>query len=85
MVTPSGPFVRVGRKKRQPAWRRWPHAGWTSDVDYPAETLAPAPSRRASLALSAASLLTFSSTGLGAPSTRSLASFGRGWSAHGPP
>src|SRR5712691_1507648 len=37
-------------------------------------TLAPAPSR-AARALSALSLLTFSSTVLGAPSTRSLASF----------
>src|SRR5580658_1709136 len=37
-------------------------------------TLAPAPSR-AARALSALSLLTFSSTSLGAPSTRSLASF----------
>src|SRR5207253_6978141 len=36
-------------------------------------TVAPAPSR-AALALSAASLLTFSRTGFGAPSTRSLAS-----------
>src|SRR5215470_7732693 len=37
-------------------------------------TVAPAPSR-AALALSALSLLTFSRTVLGAPSTRSLASF----------
>src|ERR1700753_268929 len=43
-------------------------------VSYLTVTVAPAPSR-AALALSAASLLTFSRTSLGAPSTRSLASF----------
>src|SRR3954471_4789430 len=42
-------------------------------VDHLMLTVAPAPSR-AAFALSAASLLTFSRTGLGAPSTRSLAS-----------
>src|SRR5699024_6083698 len=42
--------------------------------DHLSVTVAPAPSR-ASLALSAASLSTPSTTGLGAPSTRSLASF----------
>ena len=43
-------------------------------LDYLTVTVAPAPSS-AAFALSAASLLTFSRTGLGAPSTRSLASF----------
>src|SRR5215813_8010531 len=43
------------------------------DAAYLTVTVAPAPSR-AALAFSAASLLTFSSSGFGAPSTRSLAS-----------
>src|SRR5690606_27092814 len=48
-------------------------AGPGSGTPYLTVTVAPAFSR-ASLALSAASLLTFSSSGFGAPSTRSLAS-----------
>src|ERR1700749_2643184 len=46
----------------------------TQPSGYLTVTVAPAPSR-AALALSALSLLTFSRTVLGAPSTRSLASF----------
>src|SRR5258708_27777903 len=59
--------------RHAPARHRCPGGGQAAGCAYLTVTVAPAPSR-AALALSAASLLTRSSTGLGAPSTRSLAS-----------
>src|SRR3954471_17507223 len=71
---------RWGERERPPPHRERPlvvvHAAGTrapTARGHLTLTVAPAPSR-AALALSAASLLTFSRTGFGAPSTRSLAS-----------
>src|SRR5260370_28813461 len=59
--------------RHAPARHRCPGGGQAAGCAYLTVTVAPAPSR-AALALSAASLLTRSSTGFGPPSTTSLAS-----------
>ncbi len=65
-------FSRIGSNKKVP--RLVSGALLVYDLSYLTVTFAPAASR-ASFAFSATSFLTFSSTGFGAPSTRSLASF----------
>src|SRR3984957_14199522 len=59
---------------RSPLEFAFPGRGFHTSRNYLTSTVAPAASR-AAFALSASAFETFSSTGLGAPSTRSLASF----------